>query len=126
MIKKEVIFEGTPKNWGTAKGTGDWLRCCCFRSLLFCVRTVSLLLDGLGLGHGETLHGLVFLRLRLVLVRVVLVLAVGVDQHSAVERVAVPPGTLAGPRDAVHCAGTRGRGSLRTRRLDRIPPLRKY
>lgn len=88
------------------------------------LRTISLLLDGLGLGHGETLHSLVFLRLRLVLMRVVLVLAVGVDQHSAVERVAVPPGTLAGPRDAVHCRGTRGRGSLRTCSFECIPPMK--
>lgn len=71
------------------------------------MRTVSFLLDGLGLRNSKTLHGLVFLRLRLVLVRFVLVLAVGVDKHSAVECVTVPPGTLAGPRDAIHYRGGR-------------------
>lgn len=71
------------------------------------MRTVSFLLDGLGLRNSKTLHGLVFLRLRLVLMRFVLVLAVGVDQHSAVECVTVPPGTLAGPWDAIHYRGGR-------------------
>lgn len=66
------------------------------------LHTVSFLLDGLGLRNGETLHGLIFLLLRLMLVRLILALAVGVDQHSAVECVTVPPRTLAGPRDAVH------------------------
>lgn len=39
--------------------------------------------------------------------RLILALAVGVDQHSAVKRVTVPPRTLAGPRDAVHYGGDR-------------------
>lgn len=77
-------------------------------SATFSLRTVSLLLDGLGLGNGEALHGLIFLLLRLV--QLVLVVAVGVDQHPAVERVTVPPRTLAGPRDAVHCGGARRDG----------------
>lgn len=65
--------------------------------------TVSFLLNGLGLRNGETLHGLVLLLLRLVLVRLILVLTVRIDQHSTVERVAVPPRTLIGPWDAIDC-----------------------
>ena len=77
--------------------------------------TVSFLLDGLRLRNGETLHGLVFLLLRLVLVRLVLVVAVGIDQHPTVECVTVPPRTLAGPRDAIHCRGARrGKGDLQS------------
>lgn len=37
------------------------------------------------------------------LVRLVLTLAARVDQHSAVECVAVPPWTFTRPRDAIHC-----------------------
>lgn len=69
--------------------------------------TISFLLDGLGLWNSKALHGLVFLLLRLVLVRLVLVLAVRIDQHSAVERVTVPPWTLTGPWDAIHYRGAR-------------------
>lgn len=39
--------------------------------------------------------------------RLVLALAVGIDQHSAVECVTVPPWTLAGPWDAIHYRGAR-------------------
>lgn len=72
-----------------------------FISHLFLL-TVAFLLDWLGLRNGKTLHGLVFLLLRLVLVWLLLILAVRVDQHSAVECVAVSSGTLAGPRDTIH------------------------
>lgn len=77
-----------------------------FRMLIKCIfslLTVTFLLDGLGLGNGKTLHCLVFLLLRLMLVRLLRVLTVRVDQHSAVECVAVSSGTLTGPRDAIHC-----------------------
>lgn len=72
--------------------------------------TVSFLLDGLWFWNSKTLHGLIFLLLGLVLLRLVLVLAVRVDEHSAVERVTVPPRTLAGPRDAVHWGEETQRG----------------
>lgn len=69
------------------------------------LHTITFLLDGLGLGNGETLHCLVFLLLGFVLVRLLLVLAVRVDQHAAVECVAVSSGSLAGPGNAIHCRG---------------------
>lgn len=70
-------------------------------SYLF-LRTITFLLDGLGLGNSKTLHCLVFLLLGFVLVRLLLVLTVWVDQHSAVECVAVSSRTLAGPGNAIH------------------------
>lgn len=66
------------------------------------LRTITFLLDGLGLRNSKTLHCLVFLLLGFVLVRLLLVLTVRVDQHSAVECVAVSSGTLAGPGNAIH------------------------
>lgn len=63
------------------------------------VSTFSLLFDGLGFRHGETLHGLVLLLRRVLLVRGRPGFTVGVrvDQHAAVKGVAVPVGRVAAP-----------------------------
>lgn len=59
--------------------------------------TFPLFLDGLGLGHGETLHGLVLLPAHVLLLgrRPRLPVGVRVDQHAAVEGVAVSAGRVA-------------------------------
>lgn len=72
-----------------------------FISHLF-LHTITFLLDGLRLRNSKTLHCLVFLLLGFVLMRLLLVLTVWVDQHSAIERVAVSSGTLAGPGNTIH------------------------
>lgn len=67
--------------------------------------TFPLLLDGLGFRHSKTLHGLVLLLRRLLLVGRGTGLAISerVDQHAAVEGVAVPGQSVAGT--VVDCEG---------------------
>lgn len=59
--------------------------------------TFPLFFDGLGLRHGETLHGLVLLPGHVLLVgrRPSFAVGVRVDQHAAVEGVAVSAGRVA-------------------------------
>lgn len=59
--------------------------------------TFPLFLDGLGLRHGETLHGLVLLPRHVLLLgrRPSLAVGVRVDQHAAGEGVAVSAGRVA-------------------------------
>lgn len=59
--------------------------------------TFPLFFDGLGLRHGETLHGLVLLPGHVLLLgrRPSLAVGVGVDQHAAGEGVAVSAGRVA-------------------------------
>lgn len=85
------------------------------RTLILKGNTFPLLLDGLGFRHGETLHGLVLLLRRLLLVGRGTGLAVGerVDQHAAVEGVAVPGRSVAAT--VVDCEG----GGRQTRRVTR-------
>lgn len=67
--------------------------------------TFTLLLDGLGFRHGKTLHGLILLLRRLLLVGRGTGLAVSerVDQHAAVEGVTVPGRSVAAT--VVDCQG---------------------
>lgn len=67
------------------------------RTLILEGNTFPLLLDGLGFRHSKTLHGLILLLRRLLLVGCGTGLAVSkrVDQHAAVEGVAVPGRSVA-------------------------------
>lgn len=98
------IFFKNAEEMSSHAQDGAYFRIMLIKCIFFLfLHTVTFLLDGLGLRNGKALHRLVFLLLRLVLVRLLRVLAVRVDQHSAVECVAVSSGTLTGPRDAIHC-----------------------